>query len=345
MNFFRKVYSRIYQNIFQLAIPLMPYRQPEIKKSVNSIPQILKDHKLSHPLLVTDKSIRSLGLTEELENSLNEAFITFSVFDETVPNPTISCIEDAVKVYIENNCDSIIAFGGGIISDLSLFVASTYQRGMDIVLVPTTLLAMVDASIGGKCGINYESFKNQIGTYYFPSTLIIDEELLNTLPISEYNNGFSEIIKCAILADNNMFEQIEQNNYVLHSLIENSINIKLNTIRDDIYDQNKRRLLNFGHTVGHIIESSTNYSISHGHAVAIGMVKEISNKELKQRTYNLLSKYFNIDYSLSEEDLNKYLLKDKKISNQTIDVVEIEDIGKSKIVNKKIKEVIDEYLW
>ena len=294
-------------------------------------------------LLITDENIFSL-----YKDTLSKINCLIKVVKPGEQSKSFEVYQEIIQTLIANNfnkTDSIIAFGGGIISDLSLFVASTYQRGMDIVLVPTTLLAMVDASIGGKCGINYESFKNQIGTYYFPSTLIIDEELLNTLPISEYNNGFSEIIKCAILANNNMFEQIEQNNYVLHSLIENSINIKLNTIRDDIYDQNKRRLLNFGHTVGHIIESSTNYSISHGHAVAIGMVKEISNKELKQRTYNLLSKYFNIDYSLSEEDLNKYLLKDKKISNQTIDVVEIEHIGKSKIVNKKLKEVIDEYLW
>lgn len=128
MNFFKRVYSRIYQNVFQLAIPLMPYRQPEIKKSVNSIPQILADHKLSHPLLVTDKSIRGLGLTEELENSLNQAFITFSVFDETIPNPTISCIEEAVKVFKENNCNSIIAFGGGSVMDCAKIVGARIAK-------------------------------------------------------------------------------------------------------------------------------------------------------------------------------------------------------------------------
>lgn len=124
MNAFKKLYSRTYQGVFKMAIPLMPYRIPEVKKSVNSIPQILINHKLSHPLLVTDKSIYSLGLTKELENSLKVSNFNFTVFDETVPNPTISCIEKAVEIYKVNNCDSIIAFGGGSVMDCAKIVGA-----------------------------------------------------------------------------------------------------------------------------------------------------------------------------------------------------------------------------
>lgn len=128
MNVFRKLYSRIYQNIFQLAIPLMPYHQPKLQKSVTKIPDILKDHNLSKPLLVTDKSIHELGLTKELENSLTANQIEYALFNETVPNPTISNIESAVNVYNNNSCDSIIAFGGGSVMDCAKIVGARIVR-------------------------------------------------------------------------------------------------------------------------------------------------------------------------------------------------------------------------
>ena len=124
MNIFKKFYCRTYQNIFQLAIPLMPYRQPEIKKSVLAIPQILKEHSLAHPLLVTDKSIHELGLTKELETALTQNKIPYTLFNETVPNPTISNIESAVEAYKNNSCDSIIAFGGGSVMDCAKIVGA-----------------------------------------------------------------------------------------------------------------------------------------------------------------------------------------------------------------------------
>ena len=117
MNIFKKAYCRTYQTFMKLAIPLMPYREPEIVKTVNIIPKILKDHNLSKPLLVTDKSIRGLGLTNELETSLKNSKIDYAVYDGTVPNPTITNIEESLKTYLGNGCDSIIAFGGGSVMD------------------------------------------------------------------------------------------------------------------------------------------------------------------------------------------------------------------------------------
>ena len=128
MNILRRIYCRIYQNLFQLAIPFMPYRQPDVKKSVTEIPEILRSHGLSHPLLVTDKSIHGLGLTKELENSLSENSIDFTIFDETIPNPTISNIESGVKKYIECNCDSIIAFGGGSVMDCAKVIGARIAK-------------------------------------------------------------------------------------------------------------------------------------------------------------------------------------------------------------------------
>lgn len=128
MNIFRRAYSRIYQNIFQLSIPIMPYRTPELKKSVEDIPEILKRHNVSHPLIVTDKSIRGLKLTQPLEECLNHSGIDFAVFDETIPNPTITNIESGREFFISNNCDSIIAFGGGSVMDCAKIIGARVVR-------------------------------------------------------------------------------------------------------------------------------------------------------------------------------------------------------------------------
>lgn len=295
-------------------------------------------------LLVTDSNLYQI-YKDLFDNKKLESIIVINSGDEhkSLENYTkiISRLQESN--FTKNDC--IIAFGGGMISDICLFVAATYQRGMDIILIPTSLLAMVDASIGGKCGLNYQTYKNQIGTYYFPSKIIIDEELLNTLPTNEYNNGFSEIIKYSIIKDAKMFSSIVNNKYKIDDLISRCIDIKLEIIKEDMYDSTLRKLLNFGHTYGHIVESASNYKLSHGHCVAIGMYKETSNQDIKNQIYLLLSKYFNLDYQLDIETIKKYLVKDKKRTNQTIDVVLIEEIGKAKIVTKKVEDLINEYLW
>ena len=263
-------------------------------------------------------------------------------------NKSIEEYQKIIDYLFANNFtrnDEIIAIGGGIISDLSLYVSATYKRGMNITLIPTTLLAMVDASIGGKCGINYQGYKNQLGTFYFPKQIIIDETFLETLSNNEFNNGFSEIIKYSIIKDEEMFDQIEQNQYQINELIDKCIDIKIKIVTNDLYDNNERKLLNFGHTYGHIVESHSNFLISHGHSVAIGMYKEISNEEIKSRLFNILSKMFDIEYPLEKDEISKYLIKDKKMTNDYIDVVFIEKIGYAKVVKKKVEELIDEYIW
>lgn len=296
-------------------------------------------------LFVVDKNI--LKIYQDLFTNLPSNVLVYS-FDAYEANKSFEEYTKIIDVLLKNNFtrkDIIVSIGGGITSDISLFVASTYQRGMKIILIPTTLLSMVDASIGGKCGINYQGYKNQIGCFYFPQMIIIDEDFLSTLNEKEFNNGFSEIIKYALLFDEKMFLNLENKNYNLSDLIDKCINYKLDTIKEDLYDGAKRKLLNFGHTYGHILESISNYQISHGHAVAIGMYKEITNQEIKQRTYNLLIKYFDLNYKLDKESISKYLIKDKKRNNNEIDVVFLENIGKARLIKKKVEELVDEYIW
>ena len=172
----------------------------------------------------------------------------------------------------------VVALGGGVVGDLSGFVASIFKRGVRFVQVPTTLLAQVDSSIGGKTGVDTDWGKNQLGTFYQPSAVIIDPTTLDTLPQKELINGLAEIVKSAIISDRKMFEVLERTD--LHAVqnlkqfISNTCKIKARVVEKDENENNLRSILNYGHTVGHAIEASANFNMSHGEAVILGMSAE-----------------------------------------------------------------------
>ena len=296
-------------------------------------------------LAIVDKKVYDLHhyLFDNLPN--NVLIYPFVAKESNKSIDEYTKIIDFLLINKFNRTDEIIAIGGGITTDLALYVASTYKRGIKITLIPTTLLAMVDASIGGKCGINHNDFKNQIGTFYLPNQLIIDESFLDTLTNDEFNNGFSEIIKYAIIKDEEMFLSIEENKYQINQLIDRCIEIKVNIVNEDLYDNNIRKILNFGHTYGHMVESHSKYQISHGHSVAIGMVKELVDENLKNKVMKILQTKFDLNYQLTKNDIRKYLVQDKKMEKDTIDVVHIDKIGHAKVIKKKVEDLIDEYIW
>ena len=176
----------------------------------------------------------------------------------------------------------ILALGGGVIGDLAGFVAATYMRGVPLVQIPTTLLAQVDSSIGGKVAVDHGKLKNKIGTFYQPRIVISDTATLKTLPQKEFANGMAEIIKSAVIRDKPFFIYIKQNldkikrldSSVMEEVISRSASIKAGIVAQDETDTGIRNLLNFGHTIGHAIETVSNLEIAHGQAVAIGMVSE-----------------------------------------------------------------------
>lgn len=176
--------------------------------------------------------------------------------------------------------DSLIGLGGGVIGDLTGFVASTYMRGLSFIQVPTSLLAQVDSSIGGKTGVNCEKAKNLIGTFAQPDGVLIDPNTLQTLPQRRLSEGMAEVIKCALIQDINLWRQLRKMTKMediltnSESIIKKALNVKKNLVERDEFDQGDRLLLNFGHTIGHGLEASENYEmISHGEAVALGMVQ------------------------------------------------------------------------
>ena len=263
-----------------------------------------------------------------------------------------SLCENLLKKGIDRN-SYLIAIGGGTLGDLCGFVASSLMRGLDFKLIPTTLLSQVDSSLGGKNGINSLYGKNLIGTFYHPTEVIIDSEILISLPKREMKSGYAEIVKHALINDSNFFQWLEKNyakifkfeNKIIDKAILKSINIKLKYIKKDPFERltnnYSRAMLNFGHSLGHSLETYYKYSnlLNHGEAISIGMIIEslISHKlgYLKEHELIRIINHFKntklkiFDKNIKNKKILKILTKDKKNYNNQINIVLLKKIGKS----------------
>ncbi len=226
--------------------------------------------------------------------------------------------------------DAIVAVGGGVCGDLGGFAASIYMRGIEFYNVPTTLLSMVDSSIGGKTAIDFEGYKNSIGTFYQPSKVLIDPDVLSTLDDRQLHAGLVEAIKMAATFDEALFDKIEQSNNIqddIESIIYGALLIKKNVVERDTKESGVRKVLNFGHTIGHAIEAYSRGKLLHGECVGIGMLY-ITEGMVKDRIKKLLIKY-NIPTTCEADscELMKYIVHDKKASNGSVDLILCNRIG------------------
>ncbi|MDO5654657.1 MAG: 3-dehydroquinate synthase [Flavobacteriaceae bacterium] len=238
----------------------------------------------------------------------------------------------------------LINCGGGVVTDLGGFVASIFKRGIRFIQVPTTLLAMVDASVGGKTGINLNQAKNQIGTYNQPELIIFSTEFLQTLPYDELLSGFAEMLKHALIRDKNLWNQMLELKEIspenLTPFIPSSIKIKQEIVEKDPKESNLRKILNAGHTIGHALESwyMDKNPITHGHAVAAGLLLEsyisYQLKILPKNEFYAILYGLNLFYPLLElpdsEQILPYLIQDKKNEKNQIKCVLINEIGNAK---------------
>ncbi len=237
------------------------------------------------------------------------------------------------KNYVNRSFD-IIVVGGGVTTDFVGLATSLFMRGCNLILVPTTLLAMVDAVLGGKTAVHFDRKKNAVGSFYPASKIFIDYNFLKTLPKKEIENGWSEIIKTALISQDNLSEMIIRKK-TLEEIIVKTIQIKMNICQKDIFDKGKRQFLNFGHTFAHIIEAFSDFKISHGQAVANGIkiaiffARHFLNIKYDEKTFFLLEKLPNSNLDLSE--LNLYILEnliasDKKNTDK-INIILLKKIG------------------
>lgn len=274
-----------------------------------------------------------------------------------------SVLDQMVKFGITRT-GTVIAFGGGVIGDLAGFVAATYMRGIDLYQIPTSLLAMVDSSIGGKVAVNLSSGKNLVGTFYQPKAVFIDPALLRSLDKRQWSNGMGEVLKYAIGFEKELFEEISKytledimyNDEKLLDIIVKCCKIKIELVEIDEKDKGVRNLLNFGHTIGHAIEAHYNFEkYLHGEAIAIGMAikaklafdaGQINENELKQ-TLTLI-KQFELPVQLNEfisrdeiQQLLSYINHDKKRQVEEVEWITIKKIGEVESKLEKIDCILE----
>ena len=229
--------------------------------------------------------------------------------------------------------DTVVAVGGGVVGDLAGFVAATYLRGVPFINIPTTTLSQIDSSIGGKVAVNLSGVKNILGAFYQPQAVFIDPDTLATLPARHFNNGLAEAVKAALIYDADLFALLEQADCQAHieEIIYRSLSVKKAVVEADEKEENVRRLLNFGHTVGHGLESVYGLrELLHGEAVAIGMLAMIDDPQIRARLAKVYAKLsLPADIGYDPEAVFALMRKDKKAEGTQIAIVKLHEIGRA----------------
>lgn len=266
-----------------------------------------------------------------------------------------STVDNIIQQLIGLQADrtwNLVGVGGGVVTDITGYVASIFLRGIAFGFVPTTLLSMVDAAIGGKNGIDVGVYKNMVGTIIQPDFLLYDVSLLKSLPENEWRNGFAEIIKHGAILDAPMVKELEKrtlsffqkNKPALQKLVQRNATLKARVVKEDEFERNKRRLLNFGHTLGHAVEKQ--YEFMHGEAVAIGMVfaAKLSAEMLKfkgtDRLIHLIDQYgLPIAAGYNKQKVFDVLVSDKKREGELMNFILLEKFGKAVVKKIPLQEI------
>lgn len=331
---------------------------------LNKIPKILKVFNRGQKwVLITQEKLMSLYGIDLVQNLV---LINFDISTIILPNGEgIKSIREFERICLKMlsiGCDrysSIIILGGGAVGDLSAFVASTYMRGIEYFQIPTTFLAMIDSSVGGKTAINANEGKNIIGTIYQPKSVFIDPNFLKSLDKKEVNSGFGEMIKYGAIWDEDLFDKISTwldnpSSFPFEKAIVNAVKIKSDIVSKDENEKGLRIILNFGHTIGHAIESYYGYErIRHGEAVAIGMKcagfisnrKRLLSLEAKNKLFSILEKLTLPNISdINKKEIVEKIKSDKKNKKGKVKFVLLSDIGKTKIVSSVPQNLIEDSL-
>lgn len=293
-------------------------------------------------LVVTDSGVPS-EYTDRIVSECAEAVRV--CFPEGEQSKNLDTFSHLLSVMIENNFtrgDCVVAVGGGVVGDISGFAASCYMRGIDFYNIPTTLLSQVDSSIGGKTAVDFKGVKNSVGTFYHPKKVIIDPNVLDTLDERQLHSGLAEIIKAAAIYDAELFSAVENTDNLkdaLEKIIYRSLCIKKDVVEQDPHETGLRRVLNFGHTIGHAVEACSQGKMLHGECVAVGMIP-MCGEEVRKRIKAVLKKYSLPTKSpFTSEELMPYILHDKKKTSSGINIVYVDRIGSFEIKNMSAFEI------
>ena len=296
--------------------------------------------------IVTDKTVEALYLEEARVSFRAGGFDVVSfVIDGGESSKTMQVATSLIDFLAEmrfTRSDLIVALGGGVVGDLAGFAAAMYMRGIDYVQIPTTVLAAVDSSIGGKTAVNLAEGKNLAGAFHQPIKVIIDPGLFDTLPSDVYHAGLAESIKAGMIADRFLFESFELGSFDIEDVIAKSIAIKAKLVSGDEYDRGNRAFLNLGHTIAHAIEKASAYEISHGEAVAIGLyviTKATGAVKLTDRVYRTLTMNgLPWGCDIPKEEILAQIALDKKRKGDRIRLVIPLRIGECEIRDMRVEE-------
>ena len=334
----------------------LPNRSYDI--NIDTLSTITLDKKV---VVVTNPTISKLHI-DYLLSKLNIENLSIVTIPDGEQYKTMNTIEDILEHCFEhklNRSSVLIAFGGGVIGDMTGFAASIYQRGIDFIQIPTTLLSQVDASVGGKTGVNNKFGKNLVGAFHQPIEVNIDPYFLATLPKREFSAGVAEIVKMAVCFNKDFFVWLENNdltqNNNVNIAIQKSVETKAWVVSQDEKEKGLRAALNYGHTFGHVVENETKYSkYLHGEAVGIGMCMAnavsvkigIMSEDESLRIKKLLEKYnIPISYKIEDvEDFYEHFFLDKKSLDNKIKFIFAVGIGDCKITDEVSKKDIIEVL-
>lgn len=315
-----------------------------IKKAGNIVKDFVNNN---IAFVITDDNVWNI-YGNKFSSILTDAGVNFEVMilPHGEKTKSISHLTDIYNKMAEikmTRSDYIIALGGGVVGDIAGFAASTFLRGIKFIQIPTTLLAQVDSSVGGKVAVNLDGGKNLVGSFYQPQAVLIDPDMLDTLSDRIFNDGMAEVIKYALIWDKELFSELEKDTLDIEKIIYTCVDIKRQVVEEDEFDTGKRMILNFGHTYGHVVESAYNYeTYTHGEGVAIGMARitercekmGITKKGTYDKIVSILKKYdlYFDDYSIDKETATNIMLRDKKSGGGSINYIVLKEIGKCDII-------------
>ena len=303
-------------------------------------------------LVVTDSNVSKLYMAK-LRNSLEKAGFevyefVFAAGEQSKNLDTIAQVLGTLAVNAFTRTDAVVALGGGVSTDMAGFAASIFLRGIKVFQIPTSLLAQVDASVGGKTGVDLPQGKNLVGSFYQPSLVIADTSLLSTLNDDVFTEGMAEVIKHAFIRDEDLYKTLRQKvtkaSPKLEQIVAQNIRIKAEVVSQDEHDNGLRQLLNFGHTIGHAIESQSNYTVPHGFAVAKGMERITRTSPIHDELVEML-KLYGLPYEdpITSEKIMQGVMNDKKKRGGKITIALVNKIGQGELKTIQIEE-LEKYL-
>ena len=325
-----------------------------LKKADEIISEHIKGKKVA---IITDTNVEPI-YAKKLEGILSDydtKVITVEAGEQSKSLDTLQYVYGELLDFKITRADLIVALGGGVVGDLTGFASATLLRGIGFIQIPTTLLAQVDSSVGGKTAVNLPQGKNLVGSFCQPKAVIIDTETLKTLPDNVLSDGMAEVIKYGAICDKTLFQKLEKISSKeelfenIEDIIYNCCNIKREIVEEDEVDTGRRMILNFGHTFGHAIEKINNFSgVTHGMAVAAGMVmaskwgeeRDITPNDTHKRIEGILKNYnLPVEFDVTKEELLKSVSSDKKSEGENINLILLQSIGNA-IIYKTDKSKI-----